>query len=234
MHVVCPRYRTIFDGKYPAAINNLHAGYQYVVEHAEDLAINPDKIVLYGASSGSNLILSLTFRLKRYGYSPRGCIADCCFADHRPIYATSTIQSGGNWDGKCQWLSSMEYLGANDIAWADDPEMYPMYATAEDCVGLYPIFMHPDSEEASSGSCRAFIDVLSKAGVYNELHLRGGSCHAAIYTPLDESEYAQRFTSIVDGNIKDCMKYDLRRCWITTFDDRTIVLIIRSESKKLS
>lgn len=216
--VALPRYRTAFQAPYPAAMNDCHAGYKYLVDNAETLGINADKIVLMGCSSGTNLAMSLAFRLKRYGYRPRGCVTDMSFADYRPIYATSTIRSGANWDARCEFLSGLEYLRPNNLAWAEDPEMYPIFATAEDCVGLCPMFIHVDSEEPSGASCKAFLDVLSKGGVYNELHVWGGSSHGALYNTwtFDDgsSDYVKRYSAVVDGNVTDCWKYDLRRNWI--------------------
>ncbi len=50
--IVAPHYRTILDGgKYPDALNDLHAGYQWLYEHADELGVH------------------------RYGFSPRGCVA---------------------------------------------------------------------------------------------------------------------------------------------------------------
>lgn len=214
--VVCPRYRTAMEGHtYPAAINDLHAGYEWMIANADELGIDPDMVVLYGASSGSNLALSLAHRLKRYGHRPRGCVVECAFTDNRPIFKTSTIL--GPWDGRAMWLSSMQYLGLNNVSCFNNPEMFPNYATPEDCVGLCPTFMHPDAEEANSATCRAYQDTLSQAGVYNELHCWGGSAHGVISnaTLLDpDSEYVQRYQSVLDGNIRDCWKYDLRRLWI--------------------
>lgn len=218
--VVCPRYRTVFTAPYPAALNDMHAGYKYVVDHAEELGINPDKIVITGASSGSNQAISLAFRLKRYGYKPRGVVTECGFTDFRPIFPTSPILQGGSWNSKLQFLAGLEYIGGNNVAWADDPEMMPNLATVEDCIGLCPVFMHGDAEEANSASNADFMGKLSQAGVYNEFHNWGGCNHSAIFNTVlgsdpDELEgYPARYFNVVKGNIQDCFKYDLRRTWI--------------------
>lgn len=214
--VVAPRYRTALTAKYPAALNDLHAGYQFTVDHAEELGIHPDKITLYGNSSGSHLALSLAHRLKRYGYRPRGCVVINALADHRPIFATSTIMNE-DWDARSQWVSSLQYLGYNNVASFNEPEMYPNYAAPEDCIGLCPTFIHTDAEDAGSGSCKEYTSTLSKAGVYNELHNWGGSCHASVHVGAlfnSDADYCARWRSIVDGNLRDCWKYDLRRQWI--------------------
>lgn len=214
--VVCPHYRTVFEARYPGAMNDLHAGYQYVVEHAEELGVDPDRIVLNGASSGSNLALSLAHRLKRYGYRPRGCVVTESFADNRPT--SETCNFNGPWSGKAQWMSSLEYLGPNNFALDNTPEMYPNYATAEECVGLCPTFIHCDCEEGNTSGCKDYSTKLTLAGVYNEIHVWGGAVHGvADFSFLNVSPvqpYAQRYWSVFSGNVTDCFKYDLRRSWI--------------------
>lgn len=215
--VVAPRYRTAFEAKYPAALNDCHAAYQYVVEHAAELGANPKKIVLAGVSSGSHLAISLAFRLKRYGYHPRGCVVESSILDNRAIYSTSTIDTGNGWDAFEQFGASVEYLGLNNITKAHDPEMYPVYATPEQCVGLCPIFIHAEAEDACSGASRAFIDQLSQAGVYHELHVWGGTCHGVLPVRLAQNEdtpYAKAYGTVVLRNIQDCFDHDLTRSWI--------------------
>lgn len=218
---VCPRYRGSYVKRYPAALNDLHAGYAWMVEHAEELKIDPDKVVLTGPSSGSNLALSLCYRLKRYGYSPRGCVTEASFTDNRPIWPTSTIREGALWSGTLMWRASIEYLGPNNVSCYNDPEMYPMYATPEDAVGLPPTFLHCDSEDQGSSAVRAYCDTLSVAGVYHECHDWGGTIHAVLRNSYTlnvasgtMSDYARRYMEVFEGNVRDCWKYDLRRQWI--------------------
>lgn len=218
--VVAPRYRTAFEGRYPAAINDLHAGYQYVVDNADDLGVDADNIVIYGLSSGSFLALSLAHRLKRYGYRPKGCVVESALVDNRPIYASSSIVNR-NWDGRAQWLSSIEYLGPDNVSSFNTPEMYPNYATEEECIGLCPTFIHTDAEESDASSSRAYMDKLSRAGVYHELHDWGGSMHSGVsYSAVLglDGDYYRRYRGVIDGNIRDCFKYDLRRQWIVDED----------------
>ena len=214
--LVCPRYRLAFEAKYPAAINDLHAGYQWMIEHADELGVNPDNTILTGGSSGSHLALSLAFRLKRYGYRPRGCVVQCSLVDNRPIFPSSTM-TNSLWDGRAQWLASVEWLGPCNVAAFNGPEMYPNYASAEECIGLCPVFIHADGEDASVDACRVFASKLTQAGVYNELHCWGGSVHGIVSIVAGndpDSDYGKRYQRVYDGNITDCIKYDLRREWI--------------------
>lgn len=215
--VVCPRYRNGADARYPAAINDCHAGYNYILAHAKEFGANPNRVVIMGQSSGSHLALSLAYRLKRYGITPRGCVTICTLPDNRPTGASKNIYVGGNWAAKNQYLASAQYVGTNKLATIDDPEVYPNYATAEDSVGLCPVFIHADTEISGASACRQFTDTLTEAGVYNELHVWGGSCYSSVdsvYAGGDTTGYGYRYGVILEGNIADCWKYDLTRSWI--------------------
>ena len=211
---VVPRYRTAFEGKWPGALNDLHAAYQYVVDNAAELGVDPDNVTLYGVSSGSHLVLSLAYRLKRYGVSLRGCVLNSALVDDRPIFASSGIKT--LWDARLQWLASVQWRGPAAIPGEGGPEVFPNYATVEDCIGLCPVFLHIEAEDANASAVRAFADKLVQAGVYHELHVWGGSCHSAIgfAYAMGDSDHARRYIAMLDANITDCMKYDLRRSWI--------------------
>ena len=89
--VVVPVYRTAIDAEYPAAINDLHAAYQWIVEHADEMYFDADNVVLFGSSSGGHLVLSLAFRLKRFGYAPRGAVASLPITDDRLTKYSSRV-----------------------------------------------------------------------------------------------------------------------------------------------
>ena len=65
---VIPKFRSLVDAPYPAAVNDLHATYQWMIDNAQALNIDTDRIVIYGMSSGGHLASALPFRLKRYGW----------------------------------------------------------------------------------------------------------------------------------------------------------------------
>lgn len=75
------------------AINDLHAAYAWMVKNADKLNIDPDKIVLIGNSSGGHLATALSFRLKRYGYQPRGCVVTMPITDDRMLMYGKEIKN---------------------------------------------------------------------------------------------------------------------------------------------
>lgn len=92
--VVACKYRTSLEAPYLAAINDLHATYQWIVEQGQEFGADTDNIVLHGISSGGHLATALPFRLKRYGFSTKGVVVDRPITDERQIYPSS--QSGGH------------------------------------------------------------------------------------------------------------------------------------------
>lgn len=217
--VVCG-YRGIYDnGGYPATVNDVHAAYIWVVDNADKLGINPDKIVIHGASSGGHLSLALCHRLKRYnyhGHEPRGCIALVPICDERTIYPSSKrIISFG---GPELYASSLAWLGDRQANSAVVPrEAFANHATAEECVGLPPTFIHASEHEVSVDPDMSYVSKLIQAGVYTEFHVWGGAGHSTLgyaVIPEDRGPYAQLYLDTLTKEMCDCFKYDLRRKWI--------------------
>ncbi|WP_326731738.1 alpha/beta hydrolase [Streptomyces phaeochromogenes] len=211
--VVSPWFRGSVEGQYPASINDLHAAFRWTVENAELLNIDPDKIVITGASGGGLLVLSLAFRLKRFGYRPRGCVANEPITEDRMVYPS---QKGltGQWDGIHMTRGLKQYLTREDYNSPFlGPEALVGRATVEDCIGLCPIFIHTSEHEPDRDPTLAFMNTLYRAGVYAEVHQWGGTIHGSLYVGDADQPYKQRYESIFQGNIADCLKYDLRRDW---------------------
>ncbi len=218
--VVVPKYRAIYsDGGYPETINDIHAAFKWIIDNAEDLGVNPDKILLYGGSTGGHLSLAACHRLKRYGYhgfEPRGCIVTIPIPDERTIYPSSKREL--SFAGEDLYLSSMLWLGLDKANPASvTPEMFANHATVEDCVGLPPHFIHTGENDVSVDPVLQYVSKLIQAGVYTDLHVWGGSGHAALnYAELapDKCDYAQLFSDSLDKNFHDAFTYDLRRQWV--------------------
>lgn len=223
--VLSIHYRTAFDdnGKFPAALNDCHAAFKFVIDHAEELGVDPEKIVFYGFSTGGHLGLALPHRLKRYGYHghmPRGIVTWVPVADERLIYESSTIQTPA-WGGEQVFYYAFGWLGLHDFASTYvGPEAFANHAEAEDCVGLPPTFIHTAENDPCMGACMDYISKLHAAGVFINLDIWGGSNHAAMDVAqgqpgFDEGgKYANRWWDMVNAQISDCFKYDLRRQWV--------------------
>lgn len=213
--VVAPWYRTGLDAPYPAAVNDLHAAYKWMVDNAEELSVNPDKVVMTGMSAGSALALNLAFRLKRYGYKPRGVVALDPICDERPNGFLSHTYVNDALDSVQVRQFMTQYLGPDNID-SDDlgPEALANRATVEDCKGLCPIFIHVGENDVDRDASMAFVQKLFAAGVYTQYHIWGGCCHATQFNSPADEPLRERYMEQVYGEYRDLLKYDMRREWL--------------------
>lgn len=216
------KYRTIPEGaQFPAPLNDCEAAYNFLVEHAEELNISPNKIIIHGNSSGGHLSLALCHRLKRRGITPRGCLVWVPVVDDRILdqYRSVRINSAF-WGGSDQPAMVRQYLGKLADS-ADVPaEAFPGRATVEECVGLPPTFIHSMINDSGFDQACAYTSKLTAAGVYCELHAWGGSQHCSLSTAANiidkdnpDAKYAQLFNAVNEKELDDMFQYDLRRPW---------------------
>ena len=209
--IVVPLIRIGKGQPYPQAINDLHAGYEWVVENAKILGINDDNISIFGMSAGGGLGLSLCFRLKRYEYFPRGIVANIPPVDDRLIYESSKVFSG-QFDGYFWGTMFRLYLGKNYGSPYLGPEAVANRATIKECKGFPPTFIHTVEHDVDRDPCLEFAKKVAAAGSFTEVHCWGGSDHMGLLFSQN-SPYSERYHAILKANIHDCMTYDLRRDW---------------------
>ncbi len=216
--VVSMNYRTCVEAPYPAAVNDCHAAYQYVLDHADELNIDPGKIVIHGFSSGAMLALCLGFRLKRYGIKPRGIVSSLPIVDDVNANQSGTFsfrnQETGTvdaWDAEGIRLTMQKWLGGHFGDPALPPEALPSRATVQDCIGFpptwFPIIGEMDgSRDATLDFCRK----LHAANVFVDYHVWGGCNHNTTdpSTPL-----GALMAQGDDYNIDMALKYDFSRPW---------------------
>ena len=215
-------YRCLTAGAtYPAPVNDCEAAYNFLVEHAKELNISPNKIILHGNSSGGHLSLALSHRLKKRGICPRGCLVWVPIIDDRPMpqYRSAKINSAF-WGGSDAATSARLYLGKLNNQLDVPPEAFPGRATVDDCVGLPPTFIHAMVNDTGLDQAFDYCSKLTAAGVYCELHAWGGSQHCSLSTAANvtdkdnpEAYYAQLFNAVNQKEFEDMFEYDLRRPW---------------------
>jgi len=123
---------------YPAGLNDCVSGLRWLAAHAEELGIDPSRIVVAGESGGGNLTLALGLRLVREGATDlvQGLYALCPYIAGswpRDEYPSSTENNGILLD---LWSNTgamaygiQEFENQNPLAW-------PGFATEEDVRGF--------------------------------------------------------------------------------------------------
>ena len=216
------KYRTVYTGgEYPHCLNDVHAVVNYVIEHAEELNVDPKKIIVRGTSSGGLLALNLNHRLKRYGQHIRGIIAIVPTIDNRTYHPSSYIDSV-SWAARENYLMDKMYTSKATWEQATSPECYASYAQVEDCVGLSPVFIHGMASDMYTDSSFEYISKLNQAGTYCEFHMWGGSNHTGLYYAEtgetdprtdEEMELAASFCKVIDCQVHTMLKNNLYRPW---------------------
>ena len=215
--VVCAQYREAPECKYPAAINDLHAAYKWMIENAGMLGIDLDRIVVRGESSGGHLAAALMHRLKRFNYingiMPRAQVLVVPCIDDRQLTPSSKITIEENYDSvnshKC-WLA---WLGYDNFASSRvGPEGVPGHAEGDDFKGLPPAYIHVMESDPDRDDVIRYASGLLAVGVFCELHQWGGTNHTSLI--IYPSAIRDRYLSLLMAELEDAITYDLRRPWL--------------------
>ena len=87
---------------YPAGLNDCVSGLHWVVDHAAQLHLDPNRIVVAGESGGGNLTLATGLKLKQDGDLGlvKGLYALCPYiAGQWPYPESASISSSVKWPG---------------------------------------------------------------------------------------------------------------------------------------
>lgn len=213
-------YRTCVEAPYPAAINDCHAAYQYLLDHADELNIDTDRIVIHGFSTGGQFALCLGFRLKKYGIKPRGIVASLPIVDDVNLGQSGTFsfynaETGtiDAWDGEGIRLTMQKWLGDHYGDPALPPEALPSRATVEDCVGYPPVWFPIIGEmDSSRDATLDFIRTLHAANVFVDYHVWGGINHNSTVTGTGAA-LSDLMAQGDDFNIDTALAHDFSRPW---------------------
>lgn len=218
---VVVKYRESYKAPYPAAINDCHAAYQWMISNAAELQINPDNVVIYGQSSGGHLSLCLGFRLKRYGFeTPKGIVAFMPQTDDRETNSLSNRIYTGVWDSVDQHNALLQYAGAQNFGSSRlGPEYLANRATIEDCIGYPPTYLMTVEFDPDRENTMNFYNKLAEAKTYVQFVSWPAAHHMSshlygVVLPGEANDYGRVVKEVLDKSINDCFKYDLRRPWV--------------------
>jgi acetyl esterase/lipase len=209
---VAPKYSTLLDGGYPLQINECHAGYQWMLDNADMLGIDPDNVVMFGLSTGAQLAASLAFRLKRYGITPKGCVLCDPMIEDRCCYPSSWIIKDTG-DARLAHKLFLGYVGPENVGMSYlGPEAFANHATVDECRGLCPMTIMVGESDQDRDVAIDFAGKLLAADVACSLHIWRGAAHATLFNSSG-SDMSDRFFEVLYGDISDFFKYDFRRPW---------------------
>ncbi|MBR0373600.1 MAG: alpha/beta hydrolase [Mogibacterium sp.] len=181
---VMPEYRLSWQAPYPAAIKDCYAALCWTVEHAEELNIDPDKIIVYGVSAGGGLAAALSLLSRDLGYPkiaaqiPLQPMLDarCCtksMQDITDLRAWNGPQNKLAWD---MYLSGLE----------GEIPAYASPALADDFSGLPQTYFYIGELDPMRDEAITYAQKLMEAGVIVDFRVVGGVWHAfeAAFNPM--------------------------------------------------
>ncbi len=216
--VVAPNYRRHPIYKFPDNINDLHAAYQWVVDHGREHHMDTSRIVLNGESAGGWYSISLAHRLKRYGLRPRGVVAIAPVIEDRGNGSSCRYDfnaTGLDYEACMRVFNS--YLGTGKMGCgALSPEAIPNHATVEDMAGMPPMVIHAMESDPMRDGGVEYAQKLLDAGVFCSLHVWGGVAHGTfsamgikdIDDPLMKRHYQEKLQ-----DIQAFFDHDFDRSW---------------------
>lgn len=178
--VVTVEYRLAHQAAFPAAINDIYAGFSYCFEHAEELGVDTSRVVIIGESFGGGATAALALYNRDHKQYPiSGQVLVYPMLDHRT--GTDDDLYKNPYTGEIGWTRRMNvpcwkaYRGGQDIPGHDLP--YFSAATAESLEGMPETFMLVGGLDLFLDEDIQFANRLMQSGVSTELHVIPGTFH---------------------------------------------------------
>ncbi|MEV7601361.1 alpha/beta hydrolase [Kitasatospora sp. NPDC089797] len=190
-------YRLAPEHPHPAPVEDCYAGLRWTAEHAEELDIDPQRLLIWGSSAGGGLAAATALLARdRGGPALAHQILQCPMLDDRARTPSSRELDGeGFWDRTSNETGWRALLGA--AAGGVDVSPYAAPARAADLGGLPPAFIDVGQVETFRDEALEYAARLSRAGVPVELHMWPGAWHgfavAAPQAALSQLAIAARF-----------------------------------------
>lgn len=175
--VVSVEYRLAPENPDPAPVDDCYAGLVWTAAHAEELGIDPARLVIGGGSAGGGLAAGVTLKARDLGGPAlAGQLLIYPMIDDRNETASSHQVDGfGVWD-----------RGSNDTGWdallgdrrkTDAVSIYAAPARATDLRNLPPAFIDVASAEVFRDEDVAYATKIWEQGGVAELHVWPGGFH---------------------------------------------------------
>jgi acetyl esterase/lipase len=198
-------YRLAPEFPDPYPVEDTYAGLVWTIEHAAELGIDPDRLVLTGGSAGGGLAAgAMLLARDRGGPRVAGALLMSPMLDDRDrTVSTRQIDGVGVWDRASNVVGWTALLG--DRKATDDLSIYAAPARATDLAGLPPVFIDCTSGEVFRDEDVAFAESIWAAGGTAELHVWSGGFHGFDTVPAPRVSQAARAT-------RDTWIDRIRRC----------------------
>ncbi len=174
--VVAASYGLAPERPFPAGLDDCHAAWSWLVAHAGELGIDPERIALGGESAGGGIAAELTQRLvDEGGVSPRAQLLVYPMLDDRTAIDPELPKDHLVWNNRSNLYAWTCYLG--HAPGEKEPPPYAVAARREDLGGLPPAWFTIGELDLFLGENRAYAARLEEAGVRVTMEFVPGAFH---------------------------------------------------------
>jgi acetyl esterase/lipase len=198
--VVAVDYRLAPEHPYPTPLEDCYTGLSWTVGNAERLGIDPERVVVAGASAGGGLAAALAL-LSRDRGGPRLAHQVLIYPmlDDRQISPSSQMDGTMVWDRAANQLGWRAYLGP--LAGTADVPGYAAPARAADLGGLPPAFIATGAADLFRDESLDYAARLLEAGLPAELHVYPGAPHG-FDVMVPAADVSRRFDAELTGALR--------------------------------
>lgn len=175
--VVSVDYRLAPEHPHPAPVEDCYAGLVWTHEHAAELGVDPERIIVAGTSAGGGLSAGVALMARDRGGPPLlAQMLLCPMLDDRNDSPSARQMDGLDfWDRTANHVGWTALLG--DARGGPDVSPYAAPARAADLSGLPPAFIDVGSAETFRDEDVAYAVRIWQAGGQAELHVWPGGFH---------------------------------------------------------
>ena len=176
--VVSVDYRCAPEHKFPAAFDDCYDATRYVVEHADDLGVDPERVAVAGDSAGGNLAAAVAIKARDVG-SPQIRFQLLIYPVVEPDFETNSYRERAEGFGLRR--STMSWFW--DQYLRDDPDLQNPYAvlTRADLSGLPSAHVITAEYDVLLDEGESFASKLREAGVATTLRRYDGVIHGFMH-----------------------------------------------------
>jgi acetyl esterase/lipase len=170
-------YRLSPETAYPGPLQDCYEGLAYLLDQAERLGIDANKVIIGGVSAGGGLCAGLALLIRDRGLcTPLGQVLVYPMIDDTNIApASEALPDTYVWSRRYNEFGWQAYLG--DLFGCDDVPIYAAPARAGDLSGLPPTYMPVGDLDLFLDENIAYAQKLTRAGVPTHFHIVPGAFH---------------------------------------------------------
>ncbi|MGC6511903.1 MAG: alpha/beta hydrolase [Parvibaculales bacterium] len=197
-------YRLSPEHAYPVPLRDCYEGLQYLIDHAGELNLDPDRIIIHGVSAGGGLAAGLALWLRDHtDIKPRAQLLIYPMLDD-----TNLEQPGDGVEDTLIWSRANNLTGwrayLGDAFGSDEVDIYAAPARAKDLSNLPPAHIPVGDLDLFLAENTAYAKQLQADGVDCDLQIYEGAFHG-----FDSNSPEAAITKLCKDNVMAFVKRQL-------------------------